>query len=92
MSSAPSWLFALAQREREHRDEALRDGTRREVREALVGAEVGNGDGLAGLVRGDARPFAELGLQLLEAQRRVVGRGRRSAGSFPAAISVTPAP
>ena len=60
------------------------DGTRRELREAVVGAQVGNGDRLAGLERRDARAFAELGLQLLEAQRRVVRRGRRSAGSLPA--------
>ena len=69
----------------------VRDGPRREVREAIVGPQVGNGDGLARLERGDARAFAELGLQLLEAQRRRRRTRRRSAGSFPAEMSVTPA-
>ena len=47
----------------------------------MVVAEIGHGDGLTGLVGAQARAFADFGLQLLEAQGRIVGRrhvvGRR---------------
>ena len=66
---------AMAEREGEHRAQPV--ARARAARSSGTGsrlAEVRDRDGLAGSVGGEARPFAELGLQLLEPQRRLVRR------------------
>ena len=67
--------LAVAQREREHRGQPGRPGRRGEHREPIVGVQVGDRHGLPGFVRHQARALADLGLQLLEAQRGLVRSG-----------------
>lgn len=62
----------VAQREGEHRDQPRLERAAGEVRESTVTTEVGDRDGFARPVRHEARPLPELGLQLLEQQRRLV--------------------
>ena len=65
-------LVAVAQREREHRRQAGAQRSRHEIREPALASQIGHGDGLARVVGREARTFAQLGLQLLEAQGIVV--------------------
>ena len=66
---------AMAQREREHCGQTRRGRGGRELRKAVVVAQVGHRDGLAGSERRDARPLRVLSLEALIAKRRCVRSG-----------------
>ena len=59
----------------EHGGQARRHRRRREPWKSRLYAEVRHHDRLPRLIRADARTFPDVRLQLLEPQRRVIGRG-----------------
>ncbi len=59
-------VILVAEREAEHRPQALVERPTGEAGERLFQPEVGDGHGLARAVRRDARPLSQLGLQLHE--------------------------
>ena len=71
----PELAAVVPQREGEHRGEPGGERGRPERRERVRAAQVGHGDRLPRLVRAEAGTLADLGLQLLEAQRRIIGGG-----------------
>ncbi len=66
---------AVPQWEREHRSHPRRQRRRSERGEAAVGGKVGNCYSRTRLIRRDARPLTQLGLQLLETQRGRIRSG-----------------
>jgi hypothetical protein len=68
-------VITVAQRKSEHRRKPLLHRARREPREPRRCSQVRHGERLTRLISGDARTLPQRGLDLLEPQRRVIGRG-----------------
>ena len=82
---------AVAQREGEHRRQPASSAAGANCGNRSSVAQVRHRDGLPGPVRRQARPLAELGLQLARSAAPTRPTPRCSAGRRPGEISVTPA-